>query len=67
MRGDDRQPDAMFRTCLPSNRTNETHASKTDPDARHDGITLFVVDLKDAEGNPTPATAAGSTTCCCRS
>ena len=28
--------------------------TKTDPNARHDGITLFVVDLKDAEGNPTP-------------
>ena len=28
--------------------------TKTDPDARHDGITLFVVDLKDGEGNPTP-------------
>ena len=27
--------------------------TKTDPDARHDGITLFLVDLKDAEGNPT--------------
>ncbi|MBA2239721.1 MAG: acyl-CoA dehydrogenase family protein [Solirubrobacterales bacterium] len=28
--------------------------TKTDPAARHDGITLFVVDLKDAEDNPTP-------------
>ncbi len=27
--------------------------TKTDPDARHDGITLFLVDLKDADGNPT--------------
>jgi alkylation response protein AidB-like acyl-CoA dehydrogenase len=27
--------------------------TKTDPDAGHDGLTLFVVDLKDAEGNPT--------------
>ncbi|MDX6662573.1 MAG: hypothetical protein QOG09_675 [Solirubrobacterales bacterium] len=28
--------------------------TKTDPDKRHDGMTLFVVDLKDDEGNPTP-------------
>ncbi|UJA21820.1 acyl-CoA dehydrogenase [Thermoleophilia bacterium SCSIO 60948] len=28
--------------------------TKTDPEARHDGITLFVVDLKDEDGNPTP-------------
>ena len=28
--------------------------TKTDPDGGHDGITLFVVDLKDDEGNPTP-------------
>jgi alkylation response protein AidB-like acyl-CoA dehydrogenase len=28
--------------------------TKTDPDAGHDGITLFVVDLKDEDGNPTP-------------
>jgi alkylation response protein AidB-like acyl-CoA dehydrogenase len=28
--------------------------TKTDPDAAHDGITLFVVDLKDEEGNRTP-------------
>jgi alkylation response protein AidB-like acyl-CoA dehydrogenase len=28
--------------------------TKTDPDAGHDGITLFVVDLKDEEGNPVP-------------
>ena len=27
--------------------------TKTDPDARHDGITLFIVDLKDEDGNPT--------------
>jgi alkylation response protein AidB-like acyl-CoA dehydrogenase len=25
--------------------------AKTDPDARHDGITLFIVDLRDEEGN----------------
>ena len=25
--------------------------TKTDPSARHDGITLFIVDLKDADGN----------------
>jgi citronellyl-CoA dehydrogenase len=28
--------------------------AKTDPDKGHDGITLFVVDLKDEEGNPVP-------------
>jgi len=28
--------------------------TKTNPDARHDGITLFVVDLKDDEGNNVP-------------
>ena len=28
--------------------------AKTDPDARHEGITLFVVDLRDEEGNPLP-------------
>ena len=28
--------------------------TKTDPDARHEGITLFVVDLRDEEGNPVP-------------
>lgn len=27
--------------------------TKTDPDAGHDGVTLFVVDLKDESGNPT--------------
>ena len=28
--------------------------TKTDPDARHDGITLFIVDLKDDDGNHVP-------------
>lgn len=28
--------------------------TKTDPAARHDGITLFIVDLRDEEGNPVP-------------
>jgi alkylation response protein AidB-like acyl-CoA dehydrogenase len=28
--------------------------TKTDPDKRHDGITLFVVDLRDEEGNLMP-------------
>jgi citronellyl-CoA dehydrogenase len=28
--------------------------AKTDPNAGHDGITLFVVDLKDDDGNPVP-------------
>ena len=28
--------------------------TKTDPDARHEGISLFLVDLKDAKGDPTP-------------
>ncbi len=27
--------------------------TKTDADAGHDGVTLFIVDLKDADGNPT--------------
>jgi alkylation response protein AidB-like acyl-CoA dehydrogenase len=28
--------------------------TKTDPNAGHDGVTLFVVDLRDTEGNPVP-------------
>jgi citronellyl-CoA dehydrogenase len=28
--------------------------TKTDPDGGHNGMTLFVVDLKDEDGNPTP-------------
>ena len=28
--------------------------TKTDPEARHDGITLFAVDLRDDHGNPVP-------------
>ncbi|MGZ5418803.1 MAG: acyl-CoA dehydrogenase family protein, partial [Nocardioides sp.] len=28
--------------------------AKTDPDKGHDGISLFIVDLKDEDGNPTP-------------
>ncbi len=28
--------------------------TKTDPEGGHDGITLFIVDLKDEEGNPAP-------------
>jgi citronellyl-CoA dehydrogenase len=28
--------------------------AKTDPDARHEGITLFVVDLRDEDGNHVP-------------
>jgi citronellyl-CoA dehydrogenase len=28
--------------------------TKTDPDARHDGITLFLVDLRDDDGNTVP-------------
>jgi alkylation response protein AidB-like acyl-CoA dehydrogenase len=28
--------------------------AKTDPDSRHEGITLFVIDLRDEEGNPVP-------------
>jgi alkylation response protein AidB-like acyl-CoA dehydrogenase len=28
--------------------------TKTDPDARHDGMTLFVVDLRDEDGNTVP-------------
>jgi citronellyl-CoA dehydrogenase len=28
--------------------------TKTDPSAKHEGMTLFVVDLKDDEGNPVP-------------
>jgi alkylation response protein AidB-like acyl-CoA dehydrogenase len=28
--------------------------TKTDPDKRHDGITLFLVDLRDEEGNTVP-------------
>jgi alkylation response protein AidB-like acyl-CoA dehydrogenase len=28
--------------------------AKTDPDSRHEGITLFVVDLRDDDGNPVP-------------
>jgi citronellyl-CoA dehydrogenase len=28
--------------------------AKTDPDARHEGITMFAVDLRDSDGNPVP-------------
>src|SRR5689334_20609200 len=35
--------------------------TKTDPDARHDGITLFLVDLKDEDGNPTPGFSVSRT------
>jgi alkylation response protein AidB-like acyl-CoA dehydrogenase len=28
--------------------------TKTDPDAGHDGLTLFMVDLRDEDGSPTP-------------
>jgi alkylation response protein AidB-like acyl-CoA dehydrogenase len=28
--------------------------AKTDPDARHEGITLFALDLRDDDGNPVP-------------
>jgi alkylation response protein AidB-like acyl-CoA dehydrogenase len=35
--------------------------TKTDPDARHDGITLFVVDLKDDEGNNVPGFSVSRT------
>jgi citronellyl-CoA dehydrogenase len=35
--------------------------AKTDPDARHEGITLFVVDLRDADGDPVPGFAVSRT------
>ncbi len=35
--------------------------TKTDPEARHDGISLFIVDLKDADGNPTPGFSVSRT------
>jgi citronellyl-CoA dehydrogenase len=35
--------------------------TKTDPKARHDGITLFVVDLKDEEGNRVPGFSVSRT------
>jgi alkylation response protein AidB-like acyl-CoA dehydrogenase len=35
--------------------------TKTDPDARHEGITLFVVDLKDDEGNNVPGFSVSRT------
>ena len=47
--------------------TNATRAdfillvTKTDPDARHDGISLFLVDLEDSEGNPTPGFSVSRT------
>ncbi len=28
--------------------------AKTDPDSRHEGITLFLIDLRDEDGNPVP-------------
>jgi alkylation response protein AidB-like acyl-CoA dehydrogenase len=28
--------------------------AKTDPDSRHEGITLFAIDLRDDDGNPVP-------------
>src|ERR687887_1068064 len=35
--------------------------AKTDPDARHEGITLFVVDLRDADGDPVPGFSVSRT------
>ncbi|MDQ3572517.1 MAG: acyl-CoA dehydrogenase family protein [Actinomycetota bacterium] len=35
--------------------------TKTDPSARHDGITLFLVDLRDDEGNPLPGFSVSRT------
>ena len=35
--------------------------TKTDPSARHDGITLFIVDLKDDEGNNVPGFSVSRT------
>jgi alkylation response protein AidB-like acyl-CoA dehydrogenase len=35
--------------------------TKTDPEARHDGITLFVVDLRDSDGNPVPGFSVSRT------
>ncbi|MGB3099388.1 MAG: acyl-CoA dehydrogenase family protein [Solirubrobacterales bacterium] len=35
--------------------------TKTDPSARHDGITLFIVDLKDDEGNTVPGFSVSRT------
>ncbi len=35
--------------------------TKTDPKARHDGITLFIVDLKDDEGNNVPGFSVSRT------
>jgi alkylation response protein AidB-like acyl-CoA dehydrogenase len=35
--------------------------TKTDPGARHDGITLFIVDLKDDDGNPVPGFSVSRT------
>jgi len=35
--------------------------TKTDPDARHDGISLFLVDLEDADGNATPGFSVSRT------
>ena len=35
--------------------------TKTDPDAGHDGITLFVVDLKDEDGNNVPGFSVSRT------
>ena len=35
--------------------------AKTDPAARHEGITLFVVDLRDADGDPVPGFAVSRT------
>jgi citronellyl-CoA dehydrogenase len=35
--------------------------AKTDPDTRHEGITLFVVDLRDEDGNPVPGFSVSRT------
>jgi alkylation response protein AidB-like acyl-CoA dehydrogenase len=35
--------------------------TKTDPDKRHDGITLFVVDLRDEDGAPVPGFSVSRT------
>src|SRR5919204_87266 len=35
--------------------------AKTDPSARHEGITLFLVDLRDSDGNPVPGFSVSRT------
>ena len=44
-----------FITNGAARRLHACWSTKTDPETRHDGITLFLVDLRDDDGNPSRA------------